>query len=277
MSPRWLPSNSGPAAPGGRRPNSISANCNFPGSAPDRSHGNRYDAHIALQPTAEHDDGGLPDDGRSVSKREARRRATDRALRVAAIRLITERGYDATSTADIAMAAGVTQRTFFNHFPTKEAVVLLPADLLANVAAESLRSRPLGEDLPRSLAAASMVTARSLAAVAVAGAEDRDERRELMLGIVRLMFTEPAVRKVFLERRAVLEDLIWEIVIERGGSPDDLEARSTIATVVALNYLAMRIWAESGGVESIPAVWARCMLTAPDPARFAAGIVDADA
>src|SRR5262245_28909820 len=69
----------------------------------------------------------------ALSKREARKRATARALRQAAIRLIAERGYDATSTADIAAGAGVTQRTFFNYFPTKEAVVMLPADLLSNI------------------------------------------------------------------------------------------------------------------------------------------------
>ncbi|UDY35642.1 TetR/AcrR family transcriptional regulator; helix-turn-helix transcriptional regulator [Dermatobacter hominis] len=186
--------------------------------------------------------------------------------------MITERGYDATSTTDIAAAAGVTQRTFFNYFPSKEAVVLLPAELLADVAASALRARPLGEDIPTSLAAAAMETARSLTAIAVDG-DDSDQRRELMLAVVRLMFSEPAVRRVFLERRAAFEDLIWEILIERGASPDDLEARSAIATIVGLNYLAMRIWAEGGGRESMPSVWARCMLTAPDPSRFAAGVI----
>ena len=52
--------------------------------------------------------------------------ATERAMREAALRLMSERGYDATSTDDIARAAGVSPRTFFNYFASKDAVVLLP-------------------------------------------------------------------------------------------------------------------------------------------------------
>jgi AcrR family transcriptional regulator len=190
---------------------------------------------------------------------------------MAALRLINERGYDATSTADIAASAGVTQRTFFNHFPTKEAVVMLPAEVLTSIVAGALRCRPLGEDIPKSLAAAGMHTSRMLATVAEA---DDSQQRELVLTTLRLMFNEPSVQKVFLERRAVIEDLVWEIVIERGGSPDDLSARSAVATIVALTYLAFRIWADGGGLEPLPAVYARCLLTAPDPTRFAAGITE---
>jgi AcrR family transcriptional regulator len=45
---------------------------------------------------------------------EARRR-----LREATLALFLERGYDATTTAEIAARAGVTERTFFRHFPDK--------------------------------------------------------------------------------------------------------------------------------------------------------------
>lgn len=205
--------------------------------------------------------------------RAAKKQAVRNALRVAAIRLMTERGYNATSTADIAAAAGVTQRTFFNHFPTKEAVVLLPDDLIAGVVAEALRNRPLGEDVPKSLAAVAMHTARALATLPLA-AEDPEAQRKMMVATIRLMFSEPAIRQIFLERRALLEDLCWGILQERGVSPDDISARAAITTMVSLNYLALRAWAEGGGVEPLPAVHARYILAAPDPARFAAGITE---
>jgi AcrR family transcriptional regulator len=48
---------------------------------------------------------------------------TKAALEQAALRLFSERGYDATCVADIADAAGVTERTFFRHFATKDAVL----------------------------------------------------------------------------------------------------------------------------------------------------------
>jgi AcrR family transcriptional regulator len=43
-----------------------------------------------------------------------------RQILEAAEKLFSELGYDNTATAQIARAAGVTERTLFNHFPTKE-------------------------------------------------------------------------------------------------------------------------------------------------------------
>src|SRR5262245_13296842 len=91
-----------------------------------------------------------------AGRRAEQKLATALALRQAAIRLMTERGYEATSTDDIARAAGVSPRTFFNYFPTKESVVLLPERLLPDLAANALRKRPLGEDVAASLAAAAL-------------------------------------------------------------------------------------------------------------------------
>lgn len=48
------------------------------------------------------------------SGEDARRR-----LQQAALELFRERGYEATTTAEIAARAGVTERTFFRHFPDK--------------------------------------------------------------------------------------------------------------------------------------------------------------
>jgi AcrR family transcriptional regulator len=44
-------------------------------------------------------------------------------LRRSAVRLFTERGFAATTAADIARDAGVTERTFFRHFADKEEVL----------------------------------------------------------------------------------------------------------------------------------------------------------
>ncbi|MET9496600.1 TetR family transcriptional regulator [Streptomyces sp. NPDC006552] len=49
---------------------------------------------------------------------EARRR-----LQQAALELYRERGFDRTTTAEIAARAGVNERTFFRHFPDKREVL----------------------------------------------------------------------------------------------------------------------------------------------------------
>jgi AcrR family transcriptional regulator len=46
-----------------------------------------------------------------------------RRLQLAALELFSERGYEETTAAEIAARAGVTERTFFRHFPDKREVL----------------------------------------------------------------------------------------------------------------------------------------------------------
>jgi AcrR family transcriptional regulator len=73
------------------------------------------------------------------SGQERRRRRTQRALQAAAIALAGRRGLTDVTADDIAAAAGVSRRTFFNHFPSKAAALFDPdpsdADRLAQLLA----------------------------------------------------------------------------------------------------------------------------------------------
>ena len=57
--------------------------------------------------------------------------ATRKRILQAARRLFADNGYDAATTRDIALAAGIATGTLFNYFPTKEAIV-------ARLAAEAI-------------------------------------------------------------------------------------------------------------------------------------------
>ena len=52
--------------------------------------------------------------------RARKKRAAREAIAATARRLFAERGFDAVTVAEIAAAADVSEKTVFNHFPTKE-------------------------------------------------------------------------------------------------------------------------------------------------------------
>ncbi|MCW2581792.1 MAG: TetR family transcriptional regulator [Klenkia sp.] len=76
----------------------------------------------------------------SIPVREQQRRDSWSALQAAALDLVGRYGFTAVTADDIATAAGVSRRTFFNHFPTKAAALFDPhpddADRLTELLAE---------------------------------------------------------------------------------------------------------------------------------------------
>jgi AcrR family transcriptional regulator len=77
--------------------------------------------------------------------RERKKQRTREQIIDAAMRLFAERGYHATTIADIAAAASVAPRTFFTYFPSKEAVVFHNLDRDLDSLASALRDRLPGE------------------------------------------------------------------------------------------------------------------------------------
>jgi AcrR family transcriptional regulator len=67
------------------------------------------------------------------STRRRSTRTRDRLYQAAAA-LFVERGYEATTMADIAERAGASRRTAFNHFPSKSDIPMLWTRLMADIA-----------------------------------------------------------------------------------------------------------------------------------------------
>lgn len=72
--------------------------------------------------------------------RARRRQQTRDEIHQSAVELVLERGFAAVTVEDIAQASGVSPRTFFNYFPTKQEAIFPGPPLLDPEAVESFVS-----------------------------------------------------------------------------------------------------------------------------------------
>ena len=82
-----------------------------------------------------------------TNRHQLRRRSTHEALRQAALKSFARKGFANVTVTELAQEAGVTERTFFRHFPTKEAVLFQDYETQLEWLAEALGQRPASESL----------------------------------------------------------------------------------------------------------------------------------
>lgn len=156
--------------------------------------------------------------------RERKKRRTRHALHDAALRLFAERGFEATTVAEIAAAADVSPRTFFGYFPSKEDVVFVAHDETIERLEDLLARRDPGET-------AIDVLRAWIAELAVAPPIPPEQER--IIG--RLVTGHPAIaaRRLALLHR--LEDaLAAALAADIGARGHPLHARMVAAAAVAM-------------------------------------------
>ena len=75
-----------------------------------------------------------------IGRRERRRLEVRARVLEAAVELFEERGYDATTVANICERADIAYGTFFNHFPEKRDVLRMLADRAVETVEENLET-----------------------------------------------------------------------------------------------------------------------------------------
>jgi AcrR family transcriptional regulator len=173
--------------------------------------------------------------------RERKKRQTRERIRACAIRLFLERGYQATTVAEIAAAADVSHMTFFRYFPTKQDVVDLednPEEL-----AELIKSRPARES---ALVAAHQATLELVDRTGHAGRADR----KALLDVARLIMGNAPLRAWLWEKHRIRERAIAEALAARSGG-SAAEFRAVAAASVAVAGTAFASWVAAGGVTEL--------------------------
>lgn len=161
---------------------------------------------------------------------------TRRSIQKHALRLFIERGYDATTVADVAAAAEVSSMTVFRYFPTKEDLVL--TDEFDPVLVDRIRARPAEEPLMR------RIGLTLVDSIAQTSAGDR----EVLLARLRLGLATPALRarrwdNQYMTQRAIVDAL-------RTDPPDpeqEFRLWVTSGACLAAATAALVRWAEEDG------------------------------
>lgn len=183
----------------------------------------------------------LTDFGRTAptNRHELRRRSTHEALRQAALKTFARKGFANVTVTELAREAGVTERTFFRHFPTKEAVLFQDYETHLDWLAEALAHRPATEALFDAV----------LASVA-AFPHDLEVVRQAATARAALISAERIAGHLRLVQ-ASFAAVLTEFVRNRHPDATDLVAEVAGSTIAAALVVAVENWGRNGCVDDL--------------------------
>lgn len=198
-------------------------------------------------------------------RRDRKKLATRLALRMAAVSLVAERGFAHVTAEDIAEAADVSTRTFFNYFPSKEsALVGMDPHKVEHLRA-ALLARPAEE---------SPIEAMRAVIVEHAAAVDEEvdelgESKESWFRRLSIVREDPDLMLAYAAHSTEVERALVTVLRERLGVPaTDPYPALLAAAVLAVTRVAALQWSAGGAVDSF------ARLTAAAIDALAGGLVD---
>ena len=183
--------------------------------------------------------------GPPVSLRERKKLATRRQLRRAALELVAERGLANVTVEDIAEAADVSPRTFFNYFPSKEAVLFGGEPDRAAALRDRVARLAPGAPAVQVLRTVMAQDAEAGAAeLRLLGGDPADWLRRM-----KVARTDPHVRAAQAAHMATIERAIGEGLATRLGTDLDTDPYPWVLAAAAVGVVraCMAFWAGSGG------------------------------
>lgn len=167
-----------------------------------------------------------------------------------ALRLFTEQGYDETTIAQIAREAGVSQRTLFRYFGTKEDLLGGGQDRFGQVLMDTIGEQPADSGVWEALRAG------------VAAVLALHDSREQALERFRLLHNTASLRAGWLEKRLRFQENLLPLIETRMDAATDKEgakARAVIATAFACLDAASMTWVANDGKGEIMDLYDECL------------------
>ncbi|WP_153029770.1 TetR/AcrR family transcriptional regulator [Amycolatopsis sp. YIM 10] len=174
------------------------------------------------------------------------RQLASREIQETALRLFTEQGYDETTIAQIAKEAGVSQRTLFRYFGTKEDLLGGDQNRLWQVLADTISEQPPEFEVWEVLRAG------------IAAVQALHDNREQALKRFRLLHGTASLRAGWLEKRLRFQEDLLPLVKTRIYATD-ASVRAIIATVFACLDAASITWVANGGEGDLMDLYDECL------------------
>ncbi len=172
--------------------------------------------------------------------REQKKQDTRAAITEATLELIDTLGYPATTVSEIASAANVSHRTFYNYFASKEDVILAGTFEFYDQMLSTIAARPNHEH--------PMLAVRL---AALAAAEVPVPNQDRIARLVALIDAEPALAaRLQASLRLAQDGLAAEFARRLGADESDIKVRVLAAAAVASFQIAMRTWVARGATDS---------------------------
>ena len=189
-------------------------------------------------------------EGAPLSRREARRQETHEALVSAAMTLLATKGFEETTTDEIAQVAGVSRRTLFRYFPTKADIVTAWAQQMTDVLRAHVAGCPAGTSPQAMLCSA-------LEAVVPHMAQTPPEA----YAFVYLIERTPALLPVSLRKYAQWEDSLADALSHHlTDQPDSmLAARVAARSGIAAFRTAIDEWIRLKGRQPLVPIMRKVM------------------
>jgi AcrR family transcriptional regulator len=160
--------------------------------------------------------------------RDRQKQQTREEIARAAMELFLARGFDAVTVADVADAAGVSEKTVYNHFATKEDLVFPDVEQRWMAVLEQIRERPPGASLVEPFRTAT----RELLDQVARGAVDEITARP------RLVMGSQALRDRLFVRWEEEAALLAPIIAEAVGDDSSHLVPAVVARTLAWTHRA---------------------------------------
>jgi AcrR family transcriptional regulator len=174
----------------------------------------------------------------ALGLRERKKLKTRAAIQREAMRLFTKKGFQGTTIEDIAEAVEISPSTFFNYFPSKDALVL--EDDLDPVIIKAFNAQPAGMHPVAALRNAMRSVFADLP----------PDQEQMLRERTALVASDPEIRGVMLDQFTGLVDQVAAIMAERmGRTGKDFRVRNLAGALIGVIMAALLAAGDTPGAD----------------------------